>query len=351
LTEETDVYFGFYLHDPEELKKFINCYSSFQSDVIISTKYKNLELKVNKNLFEEIRKINKTNKSKEVSYLIETYNKVTTQKFNRSIYFKTLKKLNKSKSMIGALLKAYIYLKAANPVRAERILNNLMKKEFLEHIVGSGINGFPLNEQVKISRFLLRNLKNDFGDSEVIDVLIYYLYSNTSGVYREMLDEEFSIDTSISYIRKKYRSTTFGLPYPYVWLPSIFQKGSNSELRNRIDAFSFFSKTQLKDPRKLLFFRAIKTINPADKEKIIKSFLYIQNSKNVYDQFVFIRLLEDEDFYRYVKANTKLNTGLLLNKKRKLFRSLLIENQAVSLGVIYLLAMGDYDIQLTPPLF
>jgi hypothetical protein len=312
--------------------------------------YKNIDVSVGKRIYEEIKKNKSQVEPAKINYLVDSYNLITTQKFNHSIYFKIVKKLKKSKNMIASLIRSYIYLKAANPIRAEGILKNLMKTDFLSHIITSDLQGMTLEKQVGISRFLLRSLKDDFGENEIMNIFIYYLYSNSTGVYREMLDDEFSIDSSISYVRKKYRSMTYGKPFAYVWLPHIYEHGSKKELQSKVESFNFFNDLKLNDYKKLLFFRSTSIIKPKDKSKILKSFRILQSSNDPYDKFVFIRLLEDEDFYRYIKANIKVHTGLLQNQKRELFRALLDDNQAANLGIIYLLSMGDYNIKLIPPL-
>lgn len=271
---------------------------------------------------------------------------MTTGKYNSSELFKVNEALSQDENILSTLIRSVIFLKAGNVTRVNNLLSAIIKKDFLQHILNSEIENMPIDMQLSMSRSLLKELRSELDNTRLVDILIYYLYINTRGEYRDMLDDEFSIDVSMSFVRKNYKSITFGAPYKYVWLTAVFENGSKKELLKLFDLYSLFQENKLTKNSDLLFFRYLNNLDTSYKDKILNSFKTLSSSEEQYEQIAYTRILEDENFYRYIQANTSQKLGLLMNIKRKIYQSLLRMNKAVGLSTLQLLVLGDTQIEV-----
>ena len=272
------------------------------------------------------------------------YAEIKTKSFSRSEQYKIILELEKHKNLISHLFQVYFYLKDQNYVRANKIIINFMKKDFISHLINSDIKQLELKETNEILVFLLKNVSDKGKKLNYFENFVFYLFQNTSGEFKEILDDEFSIDRGVNYVREKYKSFTYGKPFPFVWLPSIYEKGSKKELSNKILEYSLHKKLSENNYQNLLFFRGLTKFSPSYKDEILNTFKKLLKESNFYPQFVLFQLLDDPDFYRYIKAHVDINLGLVINKKRQLFRSLYQANRARNLSFIYLISIGDFSI-------
>ena len=225
--------------------------------------------------------------------------------------------------------------------KAKKILLEITKKEFHQHIFRSQNLRLKLETQIELFKEVIKEISLYFEGQAEFRNMLYYLAFHTSGAFQEMLLDEFDVDLDINKIRNYYQSYSFGYPYPMVWGPIVYEMSSQVEY---LKATELSKKSTLpKTTSDLLFYRGIDAVPRHAKEKVIELFKKLQESKDIYARFIKIKLLEDESFYSFLTANGIELKKILAAQKREFFQDLLAKEKFVSYAVIHLMSIGVWD--------
>lgn len=333
LSEENLVYALF--APTEQFKQVLKCYNTqfnFYKKVI---NYKNTPIKTSKKY-----QIKKYNFSRERRFL-KVFRSILDEKFELETFYEFHRELRQYDNILAELLDSFIFIKLSNMSKAKKILLEITKKEFHQHIFRSQNLRLKLETQIELFKEVIKEISLYFEGQAEFRNMLYYLAFHTSGAFQEMLLDEFDVDLDINKIRNYYQSYSFGYPYPMVWGPIVYEMSSQVEY---LKATELSKKSTLpKTTSDLLFYRGIDAVPRHAKEKVIELFKKLQESKDIYARFIKIKLLEDESFYSFLTANGIELKKILAAQKREFFQDLLAKEKFVSYAVIHLMSIGVWD--------
>jgi hypothetical protein len=214
----------------------------------------------------------------------------------------------------------------------------------MEYILNSDLSSLDLEKQFSMSLNLLNEFSEHLENTNVFNSVLFYIYNNTNHDYREALDDEFSIPRGIKEVRQRYQSARLGKPYPYIWGPWLYENSSQKEYLKFINNTKLIKNFNQQHPRFLLFFRNSEISDEKIKKNILKKMMILKNSKKVISKFIYFEMINNNFFYKFLSANSKMKMGLVLNAQRKHYYKVLRESSAKQYGLYRLLGIGDYTI-------
>lgn len=329
--KEKDLILGFFLQDKSEVLRFQNCLNSH-----INSK---LKIGVDINSINQPRTANQ-----KVAEIITIYNKVMTDDQKGSTLFHLVEKLKKHNNLMARFLEAYLFMKIGNQIKANAILMKITTVHFMEYILNSDISDLGLEKQLSMSLNLLNEFSENLSNVNVFKSVLFYIYNNTNHDYREALDDEFSIPRGIKEVRLRYHSARLGRPYPYIWGPWLYENSSQNEYLKFIGNTKLIKNFNQQHPRFLLFFRNSEISNEAMKKNILKQMLKLKKSNNITSKFIYFEMINNNFFYKFLSANSKMKMGLILNAQRKHYYKVLSQSSAKQYALYRLLGIGDYNL-------
>ena len=190
---------------------------------------------------------------------------------------------------------------------------------------------------------VLKHLKTKESLADLFDPLIFYLSYNSTGEFKDAIDQNVIVLSSSSEIKKKYESYRYGRRLPYVWGPYLFESRSRKEFQRFVQT-SFSNEIDLKRSD-LLFFRDAKSLDKKLKTTIVKKLSASEFSSSHYKDYIYFILLDNDSFYQLVDAHSKEKIGLITGEKRKLFMSYLSVPKLSGLGLLGLLEIGNIHLR------
>ncbi|MBD65748.1 MAG: hypothetical protein CME62_11110 [Halobacteriovoraceae bacterium] len=310
---------GLFLDSKDEFQSFKKCY-------LKNKKIDSLALQVE-------------NKDHE---LISNFNHVSSKVLKQSESFIILEKLEKKNSILSHLLQAYIFMKNANKAQAEAKIKEVLSHPFDYYLLLAAKKRISTKELIRIYKYLLNAFLQDLNNSKLVQTLMFYLHHHTLGPFHDFLDDEFDYPESLSEIREFYGSYNFGLAFPMVWAPAINQLSSSQEYLNYIQKVKLPSKIK-KDSSHLYLLKDVTKIS-LEKDMVLDHFKKLNKKCDLYSEYLVISMLDTENFYKYLDANSSLKIGIVTNRKRKFFKSLLDAHILEAFTVFKLLELGDESI-------
>ncbi len=310
-------YFAFHLDEQEEISKLKECLGKDFH------KYKNVKIK---------------DRSQELMKLLD---KVFEKKHKMEVSYKLSKQLSSYTNILARLADAYLYLRIGNISRAETILKEIFNKELLYHTIRSDIGLMNLDKQISYTIRVLEKLQLHFDKNKYFEILLFYLYSQSGEEFAEKLSQEFNIGRGVKYARSQYGSFKYGASLPYTWGPVLFEEGSIVEYENYLASSMKFQSPSQADS--LLFYRKTQLIRKELKSDILKKFKDLRSLNHYYDKFIYYRLLNDKEVYKFLSANINFKLGLVGNKERIFYKNRLRKNDNFKLSLYMLMALGDFD--------
>lgn len=331
------------LKSAEDRLKFFECYN---------TQYKSVKSKFTLNGTDiHIADVKKINKFKEIivsndrsKELIKVLNEILNKEYEFEKAYQLSMKLKSFNNILAVLADAYLYDVLGNTGKAERLIKGILSQELLFHTMNSDIKLMAMRDQISYSISLLEKLQDEL-ESKYVEVLLYYLYTQTTGEFSESLNRKFNINSSLNYTRQNYNSISYGLRFPMVWGPAIFDQGSHVELKVYLEKANVLTDKSEFDGKHLLFLRRFNGIDRKIKDRLIHQMKKIEQSQDYYQKLIYYRILKDDDFYKYIAANMNLKLGLISNSEREFYQSSLSQNQNILFSSVQLLKIGDYSFK------
>lgn len=344
--ELTDKILSLMLAEKKDLASFAECLNKFNVTKVKSILYKDVQLNVSK--AKTHKAVIDSDKSKEI---VNLFNQITTKMDDPSSLYHTLEKLKQHQNLMARFLEAFIYMRMANPSRAQKILMQAMSKDLFGYLLVSDVRDVSIDLQKKMFIYLLKAFKEDLNNEKVTTALIYYLYFHTNGDFSESLDYEFDLPHSLKAVRSYYRSNSFGKSLPFVWGPSIYENSSQKEYISYLDQTKIFSELKKGKLSNLLFYRNMSNINKEQKEVVLKKISELHQSSLLMDKYIFYQLVSDDVLYKLITAHTELNLGIITSGKRTLLKRILNESGLKQFAILSLIGLGDiqeeyYDVLL-----
>lgn len=333
LSEENLVYALF--APTEQFKEVLKCYNSQYNFYKKIISFKNNPIKTSKSY-----QLKKHNLNREKRF-IEIFRKVLDEKFELEKFYEYHQELRAYDNILSKLLDSFIFIKLSNMSKAKSILLEITKKEFHEHIFGGQNLRLKLETQMELFKEVIKEISLYFEGQAEFRNLMYYLSFHTSGAFQEMLLDEFDVDLDINKVRNYYQSYSFGFPYPMIWGPIVFEMSSQVEYLKATE----LNKNDVRPENKssLLFYRGIDAVPRHAKEAVLELFSKLQKSKNIYDRFIKVKLLEDENFYSFLTANGVVLNKILAAQKREFYKDLMESERFISFAVVHLMNIGAWD--------
>lgn len=324
----TEAIFLLYLDDQTGFDAFKNCFNS--------KKYSDFKkILIPENFFKKKNQI-----SGRAKKLVEIFNSVTKKITDRSQLYLTLKELKGYKNLLARLIEAYVYMRMANSSKSQDILIKIVDENFFEHIYNSDLSDFPLKNQMEMFIYLLKSFEEDLGNEKLFNAVVFYFYSHMNQFFQEKIDEEFDLPQGFKSIRNHYRSNTYGKRLPYAWGLWVFENSSQKELINYLSGTPVFDNL-FNNSAGILFYRSLSNIPKEQQKKILELQIKLKESSNLRDQFYFYEMVEDDTFYKFLMAHTKLEIGIITAGKRKLYRKLKEIPALKHFAIFQLLNLGD----------
>ena len=232
-------------------------------------------------------------------------------------------------------------MRVGNHAKAEQLIKNYISNDFFINIYNSDLYHLAKEKRLEMLVYLLKAFEEDLNSEKLTSSLIFYLYYQSSGEFRERLDDEFEIPHSLSEVRSFYRSNRYGKVFPFVWGPSIFNDSSQKEYIKYINKTSVYKELLKGKKQNLLFYRNLSNIPKKQNKTIIERLKSLMNSNSFLDQYLFWELVNDDTFYKFITAQSKIKIGIVTKGKRNTWKKLLEEEKLKSLAVWGLLSLGD----------
>jgi len=337
-----DLYFALHLDQNEEFQTFIRCYNEQNQKYKEKFKIKGQFLNISKSQKEKLENLQISTKESEEKILKEVDNFLGIS-YNKEKAFNLSKKISPYKNIYFKLVNIYLYKLLGNHTRAEKILIEILDSEMIEHMFLSELQFISLNKQLVLMREILEKLESQYEDDKYFDILIYYLYSQSNLKFQEMINQNFNVKKSMSYIRNIYHSNKYGRNLLFVWAPAIYEEGSVVEYMNLVNNKSIFDSKKIKE-KELIFYRKTELINKDLKPEILELFKELKKKNTFTQKNLYFRLLEDADFKKFIHANLVLKLGLINNQKRSFYKTELANNNNISYCSFRLIMMGDYNL-------
>ena len=239
--------------------------------------------------------------------------------------------------LLSQMAQMAIFYQLNNRGRSHTLLRSIFSRD-KDFFLIEAERGGQIKDQKKLQReivSLMKFLQTQLDQNEFKFLCLYLKY-----YWPEFINEHFAVSLSLKEIRKLAKTFRWGLSYPSLWLEElrarstqndiqqyleiIFKKADSKKLwRNHFWIFSFYTPTR-QDIRRFI------------KEEMLR----LRHASSPYDQFLFIKVLSNNNIYDIVKNHLKFNTALF-NLKRKTLRKLLEEDQIINFSIQHLLLIGD----------
>lgn len=288
-------------------------------------------------------KIIRKTQSKKHSDFMSLYNSITKKIGTSTQLYKQLEKLKQMKHLLARLLESYIYMRVGNHSRAEQVIKDFISNDFFLNLYSSESLHLSRSAKYDILIYLIKSFEEDLKSEKLVSSLIFYLYHQSTGAFKERLDDEFEIPHSLREVRSFYRSNRYGKVFPFVWGPSIFEDSSQKEYMNYIGNTNIFESLKKGQGQNLLFYRTMSNIPKNQHKVILDKLLDMKKSGQAIEQFIFWELVNDDTFYKFVTAHSKIQVGIVTNGKRRFYQQLLAENKLPAFAIWGLLSLGDFQ--------
>ncbi len=332
------LFFILYLESQKTKDKLLECFN--KQHEAPTRDLLNIKLNLSNKKFKKLQKISYQDNAKKQ---VAVYSAVMSFKYDIELAHKFTKQLKKFNNILARLLEAYLYMISGNYARSEYILLNIMEKELLFYALTSDMSSVGLEKQTRLIIDVIKKFENELSKPIILENLIFYLYSNSQGYFKKKLADSFSIKDSSQYIRKGYKSIRYGRPYPFVWGPSVFEKSSQVEYDQFLEKSLVGEKLGEHKMEHLLFFRALDGIKEKYKSSVLREFKKLGKVSDSYSTEVFFRVVDDESFFKFVNAHSKVKIGLVANRKRKFYRKQVEQMVNLPYAVYNLIQLGDVN--------
>ncbi len=269
----------------------------------------------------------------------------------RSELYNISMKYKNSSDLVDQTVYAALLLKVDNYSGAEKVLNRLMRHEFHYHAFNSRWSFLNFDKKIDFYIDLLKRIEQKLKTNITFKTFLFYLYNNWDGIAQKKLDSGFQINRGLEYIRSRYQSLNFGgKQFPYVWGPIIYNISSENEYSAFIKTYLIKQLNEL-DNSSSLFFRNFGIYEAKEKNAIISKIKMISTSSVKYEQEIFLRLLDSNDFYQFVQSNMNLQVNLLSKMKRGFYKEALAEQRYPLYEVYRLFELGDFNFDYIVKLY
>ncbi len=339
-----DLLLGFYLSNQDDFQKFGKCYNE-QSNYKLKTLFRGQDFRVSK----EIKTFKFQKEEKLTENFIKSFDDALSYlkrkkgKFSRSEQHQLRTRIENYTNILARLVEALLYVEAKNISKAKKIIFSILSTDFFEHAFSSDLYFLNKKKQVQMTLAVLKHLKTKESLADLFDPLIFYLSYNSTGEFKDAIDQNVIVLSSSSEIKKKYESYRYGRRLPYVWGPYLFESRSRKEFQRFVQT-SFSNEIDLKRSD-LLFFRDAKSLDKKLKTTIVKKLSASEFSSSHYKDYIYFILLDNDSFYQLVDAHSKEKIGLITGEKRKLFMSYLSVPKLSGLGLLGLLEIGNIHLR------
>lgn len=239
-----------------------------------------------------------------------------------------------------SLLLASFYLKIGNQAKAEDQLSFVMKKSIFEH--ANYPDQMVLGQKKKIISAvyqLLDFLDNSGINKSIIENFIIYLSKHVEEDFADEILARFDISVSLTNLRKRMKSFTWGHKYPQIWFDLAIKNMNDGEVLDYLRAsFQAHMKTGNRDYPIHLFRWWI----PTDEKSLDfvdqifrKIDLKIKSQSIFYIEALNNNAIVQRDFDKRMPSKS------VFNFKRDFFWNLLRAQDSVFYAFYELLAMGD----------
>ena len=259
---------------------------------------------------------------------------------NKNKIYSQLEKLSTNKSVLSKLLQIHIYQKLHFNAKAESIMNSIFEEEFIENFFREEVVlSLEDNVNEKVIELLLK-IEKDIPDKELFSSLISYLSYGVGSSLRDLIAGNFNIPNRLSYVQKRIKSVHYGTRLPFVWTPWIEKFSSTEELKTYLNKAGVLKNIQEK-PKLLATLMSYFPMDSGARSIIIKAYMDIKETKDPYLSELSVRILTNEKFTNEL-INRKLKSKKpLVLQKRKVYRELLNNNEAILYPIYNLLKIGD----------
>ena len=255
-----------------------------------------------------------------------------------------LNALSEHNNLIARLMESLIYYDYGNKAKAESIIKDLLQEDFNSHVFSSETTFASYSDITDQTLEMLSKLKEREISQNALETLVFYIHFHTTSELRDRLDQSFDIPKGMSQIQAKYSKIIYGQEMPFVWAPILFEESSRKEYSRFVSAAMKFKKVG--KPSDLLLFRGFPSIPKKRKDSVRENFVKLSDSSNTLEQSIYFSLLDNETFYRFASNNEKIKLGLILNKKRNYFKSLLNNVNLREYALLSLISIGDIDLEM-----
>lgn len=329
------------LKSKKERTKFFNCYNKQNNLKSEKFLFKDVEINFSK---EEIKKINRVVDSYHSKQFLIFFDKTLKEELTREKIYQILKRSQKFNNFLNDLLQAYLYIMTGNQGRAENIIKKLLENEIFYHVLRSDIKNISIEKQQYLFLDILEKIETELENKKLFFNLIAYIGFQSTGEFSEEILDSFDVPEDIPAIRRRYSSIQYGEKFPHVWGPFLFNRSSSKEYDQYLKQ-SILSEMLTKDHlSSLLFLRSLDGVDKTYKNNIIQMVKKTKNSMDYYERLIYFRLLDDENFRKYLSAHLKEFNSLIINEKRNFFKTKLKSGLLTKeISIIQLLSLGDLD--------
>ena len=338
-----DVLFALFL-DKEQFKEFLQCFNQQYSFLKKATMVRNTPIKLNPKLMSKLSLIS-VQKDRSQDFR-DLFKKVLISKNSVESLQALFKQVRGYKNLLARLLEVVIFLKQQNSAKAQKILQEIISRDMVEHIFRSEVHFFNPADEVAMFKQVLLDMATYLENDQNYVNLIYYLASQSDGEFKRNIIEEFAPKLKMKAIRASYNSYTYGRRFPYLWAPLVLELSSQAEYIKVLEQASIYNKIQKTAGSPLLFLRGLDGISRARKEIVLDAFKRLGKRDDIYGKFVYFQLLEDQSFSQFLNSNGTKVLGLLAAKKRAFFKKQLKNQKMILFSAFELMKLGDIQESL-----